>query len=230
MTETDVFPFGKYKGVPLSAVLNDAGYCEWLLGQAWLSERHPELVDFLCNGESSGNDTPLHNMLQARFLDPEFQLKFIRLGLERSVYYREYIERMRYAHPKTVEFECDGFDVILRGEPVRWDEVHIDGHTMYSNRVDPFFLVEVKPSLSDDYPAVLRQIKTALKVRASRYKGWNEDGEPVLFLGSFSSKSINAEQLREIFAMSSIIVIFATEIDEVVLEHDTQSKAHENAE
>ena len=219
MIETDLFPFGKYKGSPLSVVLNDANYCEWLLSQAWVSEKHPELLDFLCNGESAGNETPRHNALQSMFLNASFQLAFLQQALEASPRYQPYIEHLRGVTPAQVEFECDGFDVLVRGERVRWE----DCGDLY--RETPLFLVEVKPSLSDDYPAVLRQIKTAMKVRESRWRGYDR-GTPVLLLGSFSSKAVTTDQLREIFAKSSVAVIFSSDLEKAIAESDTKIEVH----
>ena len=45
-------PFGKYRGAPLDALVDDVPYAEWLLGQRWFGEKFPEhrryLEDKLC--------------------------------------------------------------------------------------------------------------------------------------------------------------------------------------
>jgi hypothetical protein len=70
------------------------------------------------------------------------------------------------------------------------------------------FRIEVKPSVGDDYPAVLRQVKinqpltTIIKHQGS-YRTYEEKkyfyGIDVLLIGKFESESINIDQLRGIF-------------------------------
>ena len=45
-------PFGKYRGAPFDALLEDVAYVEWLLGERWFGEKFPihrqYLADALC--------------------------------------------------------------------------------------------------------------------------------------------------------------------------------------
>jgi hypothetical protein len=47
-----IMPFGKYRGAPLDALLDDVAYVEWLLGKRWFGEKFPlhrqYLADALC--------------------------------------------------------------------------------------------------------------------------------------------------------------------------------------
>jgi hypothetical protein len=36
-----VMPFGKYRGAPLDALVEDVSYAEWLIGQRWFYEKYP---------------------------------------------------------------------------------------------------------------------------------------------------------------------------------------------
>ena len=49
---TAIMPFGKYRGAPLGALVEDVSYVEWLLQQRWFNEKFPQhrryLVDALC--------------------------------------------------------------------------------------------------------------------------------------------------------------------------------------
>lgn len=73
-----VVPFGKYRGSTVADLLNrDGDYARWIVSQAWVAERFAELhAAILCRGKAS-DDTPAHNALQARFLDPAFAIAFL---------------------------------------------------------------------------------------------------------------------------------------------------------
>lgn len=70
----DVVPFGKYKGRPVDEMLADTGYMEWLGAQPWFRERFGHLIDAYDRAEAEA--TPIHNRLQALFLDPVYQAAF----------------------------------------------------------------------------------------------------------------------------------------------------------
>jgi hypothetical protein len=42
-----IMPFGKYRGAPLDALVDDAAYVAWLLQQRWFSEKFPEHQRYL---------------------------------------------------------------------------------------------------------------------------------------------------------------------------------------
>jgi uncharacterized protein (DUF3820 family) len=44
-----MMPFGKYRGAPLDALVDDAPYAEWLLGQRWFGEKFPQQRRYLVN-------------------------------------------------------------------------------------------------------------------------------------------------------------------------------------
>lgn len=74
---------------------------------------------------------------------------------------------------------------------------------------------ELKPILSDDYPCVLRKLKTQIELTKTNKKyfrnymlGW------ILIIGSFTSTSTTKEQLITIFKQSNIKIIFTDEIFE----------------
>lgn len=72
-----VVPFGKHKGLTVAELLSvDPSYVDWLLGQAWLAERFAALHAALLTRGAGTDDTPEHNSLQARFLDPLFRTAF----------------------------------------------------------------------------------------------------------------------------------------------------------
>jgi hypothetical protein len=88
--DDSIVPFGKYRGQPVEVMLADSGYLEWILGQpgiiAMLQSRHPAFFNVIMVGAPATDDSPVHNVLQARFLDSEFQLAFLEVRLGQSVY------------------------------------------------------------------------------------------------------------------------------------------------
>lgn len=76
------------------------------------------------------------------------------------------------------------------------------------------FLCELKPVLSDDYPCVLRKMKTQIELTQKKGHGFCDDFLQcyVLIIGSFESSSTSKEQLIEIFKQSNIRVIFTEKI------------------
>ena len=87
---------------------------------------------------------------------------------------------------------------------------------------DKLLCCEIKPTLGDDYPEVLRKMKTqqSLSEKDEDWKDWRRRGEMsplskityLLIIGSFKSKAASREQLIEIFKQSNIIVKFINDI------------------
>ncbi|MBP0492198.1 hypothetical protein [Roseomonas indoligenes] len=74
----NVVPFGKYKGKPVEDMLADAGYMEWIGAQPWFRERFGHLLD--AHDRAEAEATPIHNRLQALFLDPVYQAAFAQIA------------------------------------------------------------------------------------------------------------------------------------------------------
>ena len=71
----ETVPFGKYKGRPVADMLADAEYMAWLEAQPWFRERFARL---LANRDAdAAGRTPVHNRLQALFLEPEYCGAFV---------------------------------------------------------------------------------------------------------------------------------------------------------
>jgi hypothetical protein len=74
---------------------------------------------------------------------------------------------------------------------------------------------EIKPILSDDYPCVLRKMKTQISV-TSKSSDFNPYKKVyVLLVGSFSSNYTTEDQLIAIFKQSEIKVIFINDISKL---------------
>jgi len=166
----DIVPFGKYKNQPLAALAQDKGYCEWLAGQSWVAERFPQIHTIIINNFAEPTETPEHNALQLRFLDEAVRLKVSMCWAlaARPMYYtfRQGLYRPLLACVTDPIFEERGIDV-------HWDvtiwypsrvtrtiaglyEHRIPEGTYLWTQHEVTLAVECKPSLGDDYPAVLR--------------------------------------------------------------------------
>lgn len=168
-----VIPFGKHRGATVAELLvKDPQYAEWLLGQRWLAERFAELHTAILSRGAGSDDTPEHNAIQARFLDPLFQTAFLFAASDpNDLHAAQFDDNPNYVeikptpprwitnyvsagpspHPLSfaVQFEGNGIDVLLR-----WGFVH--PNSLRSAHSIP---IEIKPSLGDDYPAVMRQMQ-----------------------------------------------------------------------
>lgn len=84
-------------------------------------------------------------------------------------------------------FEAQGWDVVFEAS--------------FAGR----FTIEIKPSVGDDYPAILRQIN------ALRHRNY---GNPVLFLERYIGVGATHEQFVAIFKQAGIQVVFRDQVDE----------------
>jgi len=74
---------------------------------------------------------------------------------------------------------------------------------------------ELKPTLSDDYPVVLRKLKTQIELTQNDKTNFEKlNKKYILIIGSFTSIDVSKEQLITIFKQSNINVIFTDEIFE----------------
>lgn len=244
---TALINFGKYKDVPADAIHKiDPGYVEWALNQSWLPRLHPNVYNiFVSNAQPS--DTPIHNALQAKFLDPEYRAAFcetVHPGLlERpSLVFEGVLEGLvdaarsrlmecgasteqlaqayRDLHiaekhleelPKkcwphmssSVKFEHNRADVWFRmkAEICFPSNIKVEDlpKPLHCLRAEADFALEIKPTVGDDYPAILRQM--------------NHTKAKYLFLEEYTGIGVTVDQFRDMFAESDKIVVFRGEVD-----------------
>lgn len=72
---SDLVPFGKHKGKPVDALMDDRPYLDWLMTQGWFKERHDNIYQVVINNGQEPSETPEHNAMQIRFLNEEYRLK-----------------------------------------------------------------------------------------------------------------------------------------------------------
>jgi hypothetical protein len=74
---------------------------------------------------------------------------------------------------------------------------------------------ELKPTLSEDYPVVLRKLKTQIELTQNDKTNFKEKKKYYsLIIGSFTSVNTSKEQLITIFKQSNIKIIFTDELFE----------------
>ena len=108
------------------------------------------------------------------------------------------------------EFEVHNIDVVVKiTEPSKAVVApDLGGRLEFGvSRRNVWLIIEIKPTLGDDYPTVLRKMKSPLPrhFRDSHLRSY-------LLIGNFRSDAITEEQLREIFDRSGISIVFLREV------------------
>lgn len=105
---------------------------------------------------------------------------------------------LKYDLKISKEFETvNGWDVWLG----------IEGDFVFSKSYKEY-IIEIKPTVGDDYPCILRKMKTSLHKLYSQPKTFRTKvGIPVLLIGQFESKYTTYDQLKEIFSLAGIKVV-----------------------
>lgn len=197
-------PFGKFKGQPLEVLAEDAGYRHWITAQGWFRDRYPEHYTVIVNNFAEPDETPEHNALQAAFLNPSLCLALARLLLKQCGVY----EQRNDVRLRGPNFECSGWDVVFG---IRFKVAHglrAPSEFFYAKElVGPDFLwggfdfrVELKPTLGDDYPAVLRAIK-------ARWNNAPADTFPAIVYEQFTALGAPIDAVTKIFNTEGIQIV-----------------------
>jgi hypothetical protein len=183
----EIIPFGKYKGQPVDVLMNDRPYLEWLQGQDWFRARYQNINTLIINNFREPAETPEHNKIQAMFLDGKFLYRFVE-HLKSKYASRFYYERRESDLDPWEQHQYNDED---------WNKLMESKIIFEENGIDVswgnYLNIEIKPVLSHDYPAVLRQMKT---------QGCN-----ILFIGVFEAEGLTIEQVRKIFYPILIITM-----------------------
>lgn len=209
--QSNIVPFGKYKGQPAEVLAADQNYVEWLNGQGWVKDKYPQFYTVIINNFQEPSDTPEHNALQAMFLDDELCLKLSSMSYPTNARKKLMLNRI---HAK--QFEVDGIDIIItygswiyaelsgvrNGRYQTWNEWLTDSYRV---------AVEVKPSIGDDFPAILRQASRMFGIR-----GRTIDSVCVVFR-DFVATSVTLEQVKLMFNASGVLLFSLDEIQQRVI-------------
>lgn len=209
----ELIPFGKYKGQPLVAIQKDKQYIDWLLAQSWFHEKHKEFYTIIINNFQEAVDTPQHNAMHVKFLDDAYVLNL----------FKEYQIGDKDNYVVSRCFERDGWDVIIELSGLctkdiskltnelldKWNESNdeeyrsnLDKEIMALENIERIALyIEIKPTVSDDFPSILRQIKASRITRKSTTK-------IILLVGEYTGIGATKDEFVAFMWTEGVTVIF----------------------
>ncbi len=232
MNDTNIIPFGKYKGRLVEELLaDDPSYLQWLSTQDWFRAKYVTLHQVIINRGAEPEETPEHNALQVLFLEDDFCIRLVRwlydITPERLEKWRQHgvadCRQFKSYHGTEErlaalsapgdfvvriserQFEARAIDVFLRAV------AEYNGAGVWERRV----AVEIKPTVGDDYPAVLRQMH-----RMPRFADYAVD--KLLLLGRYTGEGATPEQFAATFRTAGITVLLREEMDEAKRESVTE--------
>lgn len=150
--------FGKHAELTFKTLAEtQRGYVQWLFRQGWFHSKYPELYEYLDNAGLRpdmsvstfirSNPTPIdHNSFQARFTDDNELLRVVQAIL----FGTEYIYNITNV---TFEHICNSdivIDVTCNSRNPGW----------FSKMYHFTLLLELKPTVSNEYPEILRQLRS----------------------------------------------------------------------
>jgi hypothetical protein len=184
---------GKYKGQPWSALLADTNYFNFISSHPGMRQNilstmpsNLSIIHMQTPGDKP-HPTPRHNAMQNTFLSAEFRLNFVTQILHKS----QYGLVDPYCHSYAFE-ALDGTDVVLTAE----EKTASSYSWLTPNRVKIY--IEIKPSLADEYPTVLRTIKGRKKSTPG--------GIWVLLIEEFAAESITRKDATRLFRNENILL------------------------
>jgi hypothetical protein len=167
MEALPIVPFGTYKGKSVTELLADKKKVQWYIDNNIL-QKYPTIYNIVVHqtivSNNSASKTPEHNSMQNMFLDDEKCNKIIKKIHK--------IPKKYVFKGGRCEFEGDyNWDVIFKGgyynkykgkcsHPEDDDciaDCYYNGDTKDYDLPDTY--IEIKPSIGDDYPVVLRKMK-----------------------------------------------------------------------
>lgn len=127
-------------------------------------------------------------------------------------------DKTKLLNISTPTFE-QGYDV---GYSVKYGlNLYIDHKTTYGDYSEIFklhimncvqMLIEIKPTIGDDYPSILRQIKASMPIQYE-----SSQTKHCLLVGSYTGVGATKEQFIQFFQSQKYKVIFETDINNVQL-------------
>ena len=194
---SEIIPFGKYKDKPLETMLADQNYIDWLLKQPWFREKYLNIYNIIVKTSQEPAETPAHNRIQMMFLDKAFLKKFGKLIGKDCSWLVEFEKRITIDIIRTTR-------ALIKSPPV---DVTIGERALHSVPMGTFVpavAIEIKPTIGDDFPAVLRQIRETQSRIA--------DAKHVLLVEEFTAEGATKEQFESFFSSAGILVVFLADV------------------
>jgi hypothetical protein len=186
--------FGKHNGKPVEFLLQDEEYCRWLNAQNWFLAKYAELHKQIQERHFLSEETPVHNAMQLKWLDPNILIQLFPVISSR----RDKLNKLGLAFPSHFfkNSQADAISEIIPEGSGYWDvQFKMSGFDCH---------VELKPQLGDDYPSVLRKMMSQKSYGAHRYY--------FLVASSLASEAADKEALIKFFALQKIIFVLEEEL------------------
>jgi hypothetical protein len=231
MDELPIVNFGKYKNKPITDLLNDTEYVQWikdtLVSKEWF--KNNKVYNIIINNTFESNNTrsPEHNKLQNIFLNVLNREKLL------NIFYNSRYKICR-----------DGVDIQLNdnNNKIKFESNFNWDIWLYHYNIDNnerILLCELKPLLGDDYPCVLRKINNQIRLMFSNYISKNvpkiplKDADAIsykyrrereckedfkkhhkfcLIIKEFNSENTTIDELKQIFNQHNISILFINDI------------------
>jgi len=215
-------PFGKYKDHEITDLLADTNYIEWLAQQSWIKEKY--LVIFQVIQQYNFEDQPTleHNAMQMKWLENNYIKKFLKNYLSHLSSKTSF----KFYDP---QFEKLGFDVILMVDIINEYEEDFENEISHTYAI---LLIELKPLIGDDYPAILRKMNKQITNYSDLFipgdfrkhfdYAKNMNGIPlkqfifkILIANKIvTSNDIKIEKIKQFFKANNIILYIESEFEE----------------
>lgn len=217
--EQKIIPFGKYKNQSIDAMAQDKEYMDWLVKQGWLAEKYPQINTLIINNFAEPSETPAHNKIQGLFLNDEFRVKLIKhFLLSLSEKSNTPFEEFKAYKSSLLAFEVNAVDVQFHVEcfndkPLKssmfQSDLEIKENGFYYAK--HFSLrIEIKTSVGDDYPAILRQIRSLIGFKGGGQ--FNAKDYSILLTKEYTGVGISESDFVKLFASQNIFVLFLNDI------------------
>lgn len=251
-------PFGKYKGQPITTLMNDIKYLEWCKQQEWF-QKYPIVYNICVNQTitttNPNSKTPEHNKLQNLFLENDnverllkiiFKItsKNIQIDSGNTTFEGMFNWDLIVENYKWCLCECDWTDETKKRCDCELFKKYIEHYKIPKDGEDLKFhelYCEIKPLLGDDYPCVLRKMKSQIELTNNYATKQNEESDKymkeemrryyktseeytydrrqrhitpnyVLLIKDYNSTTTTKEQLITIYNQSRIKIIFIDEL------------------
>ena len=197
METEPLVPFGKYKGQPITSLLNDIKYLEWCKQQDWF-KKFPIIYNICVNqtivNHNESSKTPEHNRIQNLFLEEEnvkkLLIKVFNITLKHLYidcdpkYYVKFegqfnwdliIKRCNYHYCSCTFDENDDNCECVCDTYTNFRTRHkIPNEWEFEKNLQNVYC-EIKPILGDDYPCVLRKMNTQIQLTNNYITKENEE-------------------------------------------------------
>jgi hypothetical protein len=233
----EIITFGKHKGKPIGILAADKEYTRWLLAQPWFKTKYQNIYTIVINNFHEPVNTPEHNAMQIKFLDRSYSLKFAHF-LEPDLFHwnsqqinKKLLDILAKSRKRDAEKQSNICEEKFHARVVEMNKQKLltistpnfeGGHDVsYFVRygVDTMsrslkIQVEIKPSIGDDFPAVLRQMKNAIP---AKIHGDFDESFHCLLVRDYVGEGANKEQFVLFFETQRFKVVFASDLDNACL-------------